>query len=198
MEALAATIGRYDCRHYEIPSIMAVITTKSSELKPSLHIAMHSSTPGQNGGRFADDVFRWIFMNEKFCILIKISLKFVPKGSIDNIPALWQWLGANQATSHYLDHWVMIFFYWRIYASLGLNKLTSTQLPHYMQFPQWKYPHHYIGVMWISNLRHLDGLLQQLFRTNSKTHQSVFPHRGPVMGKGSLCYYIFMCCRFRI
>ena len=109
MEALAATIGHYDCRHYEIPSIMAVITTRSSELKPSLHIAMHSSTPRQNGGLFADDVFRWIFMNEKFCILIKISLKFVPKGSIDNIPALWQWPGANQATSHYLDHWVMIF-----------------------------------------------------------------------------------------
>ena len=28
------------------------------------------------------------FMNEKFCILIKISLKFVPKGPIDNNPAL--------------------------------------------------------------------------------------------------------------
>ena len=27
-------------------------------------------------------------MNEKFCILIKISLKFVPKGPIDNDPAL--------------------------------------------------------------------------------------------------------------
>ena len=36
----------------------------------------------------ADDIFRCIFMNEKFCILIEISLKFVPKGLIDNIPAL--------------------------------------------------------------------------------------------------------------
>ena len=25
-----------------------------------------------------------VFVNEKFCILIKISLKFVPKGPIDN------------------------------------------------------------------------------------------------------------------
>ena len=36
----------------------------------------------------ADDIFKCIFMNEKFCILIKISLKFVPKGPIDNNPAL--------------------------------------------------------------------------------------------------------------
>ena len=36
----------------------------------------------------ADDVFKSIFLNEKFVILIKISLKFVPKGPIDNNPAL--------------------------------------------------------------------------------------------------------------
>ena len=28
------------------------------------------------------------FVNEKFCTLIKISLKFVPKGPIDNNPVL--------------------------------------------------------------------------------------------------------------
>ena len=43
--------------------------------------------PGQNGRHFADVIFRCIFMNEKFCILIKISQKFVPKGPIDNNPA---------------------------------------------------------------------------------------------------------------
>ena len=40
--------------------------------------------PGQNGHRFADDIFWCIFVNEKFCILIEISLKFVPKGPTDN------------------------------------------------------------------------------------------------------------------
>ena len=49
---------------------------------------LNSSPPGQNGRYFADDIFRCIFMNEKFCILIKISLKFVPMGPIDNNPAL--------------------------------------------------------------------------------------------------------------
>ena len=36
----------------------------------------------------ADDIFRRIFVNEKFCILIKISLKFVPQSPIDNNPEL--------------------------------------------------------------------------------------------------------------
>ena len=38
--------------------------------------------PQQNGCHFTDNIFRCIFMNEKFCILIKISLKFVPKSPI--------------------------------------------------------------------------------------------------------------------
>ena len=33
-------------------------------------------------------VFKRIFVNEIFCILIKISLKFVPRGPTDNNPAL--------------------------------------------------------------------------------------------------------------
>ena len=33
----------------------------------------------------------------------------------------WYWLGADQATSHYLSQWWLD--YWRIYASLGLNEL---------------------------------------------------------------------------
>ena len=37
-----------------------------------------------------DDIFNCIFFNENVSIAIKISLKFVPKGPIDNIPALVQ------------------------------------------------------------------------------------------------------------
>ena len=46
--------------------------------------------PRQNGRRFADDTFKRIFVNENVRILIKISLKFVPKGPINNNPALVQ------------------------------------------------------------------------------------------------------------
>ena len=38
--------------------------------------------------KMEDDIFRCLFLNGKFCILIQISLKIVPKGSIDNDPAL--------------------------------------------------------------------------------------------------------------
>ena len=41
-----------------------------------------------NGGHFADDILKCIFLNENVWISIEISLKFVPKGAIDNIPAL--------------------------------------------------------------------------------------------------------------
>ena len=40
--------------------------------------------------KFADDIFKCIFLNEKVWISIKISLKFVPKGPINNIPTLVQ------------------------------------------------------------------------------------------------------------
>ena len=53
-----------------------------------LHDGFNSSPLGQNGHHFTDDNFRCIFVDENFCILIRISLKFVPKGPIDNNPAL--------------------------------------------------------------------------------------------------------------
>ena len=45
---------------------------------------VNSFPPGQNDHHFADNIFKDIFMNEKLCILIQISPKFVPKGPIDN------------------------------------------------------------------------------------------------------------------
>ena len=38
----------------------------------------------------ADDNFRCLLLNEKFCIMIRISLNVVPKGPIDNKRALVQ------------------------------------------------------------------------------------------------------------
>ena len=38
----------------------------------------------------ADDNFKWIFLNENDRILIRISLKFVPRSPIDNEPILVQ------------------------------------------------------------------------------------------------------------
>ena len=44
----------------------------------------------QDGRRFPDDTFERIDLNENVIILIKISLKFVPYGPINNIPSLVQ------------------------------------------------------------------------------------------------------------
>ena len=49
---------------------------------------INSLRPRENRRQFADDVFKCNFLNENVWIPIKISLKFVPKGSINNIPAL--------------------------------------------------------------------------------------------------------------
>ena len=44
----------------------------------------------RNEQHFADDIFKRIFFNENVWISLKISLKFVPKGPIINIPTLVQ------------------------------------------------------------------------------------------------------------
>ena len=46
--------------------------------------------PRQNGRHFPDNIFKWIFLNEDIWISINISLKFVPRGPINNIPTLVQ------------------------------------------------------------------------------------------------------------
>ena len=61
------------------------------------------------------------FLNKNVLILIEITMKFVRKGPINNIPEHWfrWWFGADQATSNYLNQWWLS--YWRIYASPGLK-----------------------------------------------------------------------------
>ena len=49
---------------------------------------LNTLRPRQTGRHFPDDILKWIFLNENIWISIKISLKFVPRGSINNIPAL--------------------------------------------------------------------------------------------------------------
>ena len=82
-----------------------------------LTVISHSSTlrSRQNGRHFAD-IFKCIFVNENVEILIKIPLKFVQKGPIDNISALVQ-IMAWRRTNDGLD-------WWRICPSLGLNELS--------------------------------------------------------------------------
>ena len=59
--------------------------TMKAQLSPNM---LNTLRPRQNGRHFADDILKCIFFNENVWIPIEISLKFVPKGPIETIPAL--------------------------------------------------------------------------------------------------------------
>ena len=90
------------------------------------HYQLNTLRPRQNGRHFSDDIFKCNLLNENAWIAIKISLKFVPKGPINNIPALVQImafapLSRRQVIISTSDGIV----YWRKYASLVLNELVN-------------------------------------------------------------------------
>ena len=49
-----------------------------------LTICFNTLRPRQNGRHFADNIFKYIFLNEKFRIFIQIPLIFLPEGLINN------------------------------------------------------------------------------------------------------------------
>ena len=51
---------------------------------------LNTLRPRQDGRQFPDSIFKCIFLNENALFLITTNLKFVPKGPINNIPALVQ------------------------------------------------------------------------------------------------------------
>ena len=63
----------------------------------------NSSPLGQNGRHFADDIFKYNFINNKFLYFDRIPLKFVPKGPIDSKSVLVQimaWLDFKRTTQN--------------------------------------------------------------------------------------------------
>ena len=84
---------------------------------------LNTMGPGQNGRHFSDDIFKCLFLNENIRISIEISLKFVPRGPINNIPALSQIMAWRRSGDKPLSERCLV--YWRIYASLGPDELTE-------------------------------------------------------------------------
>ena len=78
--------GHSPATWFVIDNAFNTVQTQSSNLSRQIN----TLRPRQNGRLFLDDIFKWIFLNENVWISIKISLKFVPKGPINNIPALVQ------------------------------------------------------------------------------------------------------------
>ena len=80
--------------------------------------------PRQNGRHFPDDIFKSIFLN---IWMIKISLKYVPLGAINDILALIQIMTWRQpGASHCLNQWWLI--YWCIYEQMKHRSSSSLVL----------------------------------------------------------------------
>ena len=100
--------------------------------------------PRQNGRHFPDDILKLIFLNKKLWTSIKLSLKFVPRGPNNNIPALvqimvWHWSGDESLSE-----------------PMMVNLLTHICVTR----PQWdKYAWHF----GLSYQRSCKGLLFQMF-----------------------------------
>ena len=82
--SITTDLIRLSCTHHLLSLPVAQWTPA---IKEYLHTTLR---PRQNGRHFADDIFKCIFLNENVWIPIEISLKFVPHGSINNIPGLVQ------------------------------------------------------------------------------------------------------------
>ena len=73
-------------------------------------ITINTLRPRQNGRHFPDDILKCIFLNKNVWILIKISLKFVPKVPIYNIPALVQIMACRWPGDKTLSELMMVRF----------------------------------------------------------------------------------------
>ena len=87
---------------------------------------VNSPPSEQNGPHFAD-IFRCIFVNEMFYSLVKISLKFVSKGPIDNNTALVQIMAWGRIGNKPLSEPMMTQFT-DIYAALGGDELNDNKM----------------------------------------------------------------------
>ena len=116
----------------------------------------NSLRPRQNGRLFADDTFKRIFLNEIVWISIQISLKFVPKGPINNNPALVQIMAWRRPGDKPLSEPMMV---------ISLTHICVTR-------PQWVKCHYRWNYYWGTHMRAtalwkiLDSVSQQRLRSS--------------------------------
>ena len=82
--------------------------THNGQTTPDTQNFINTLRPRQNGCHFADDSFKCIFLNENALISIRISLRFVPKGSINNIPSLVQIMAWRRSGNKPLSEPMMV------------------------------------------------------------------------------------------
>ena len=92
---------------------MHILSFKHQRINECIRVTwgeINTLRPRQTGHHFADDIFKCIFLNENVWIPTTISLKFVPKGPINSIPALVQIMAWRRPGDKPLSEPMMVSF----------------------------------------------------------------------------------------
>ena len=87
----------------------------------------------QNGRHFTDEIFKCVFLNENVWILIKVSLKFVPKGPINIIAAFVQIMAWHGPGDEPLSELMMV----KLLSLKFVPKGSVSNIPTLVQIMAW-------------------------------------------------------------
>ena len=111
--------------HNDSWSVYVVVLCKLSHNRHYVIFLLNTLKPRQNVWYFPDDIFKHTFLNENVQISNTIWLNFVPKGANDKDTALVQIMAWRRPGDKPLSEPMMSQSWWRTYASLVLNEVTS-------------------------------------------------------------------------
>ena len=153
-ECLLNSLFRTDNkRKHQSPALLALHWGESTETggSPLTHWGRHKMAAVSQ--TTLSNAFSWMKMLE---FRLRFHWSLFPRVQLIIIQHWFRyWLGAVQATSHYLNQWWLV--YWRIYASLGPNELKRSSNAETMS-TSWR--HHVASKStilhhkWISNYIH--------------------------------------------
>ena len=131
---------------------------------------INSSPPGQMAVILADDIFKWIFLNEYGRIPIQISLKFVPGSPVDKKPALVQVMAWRRTGDKPLPQLMLTQF---IDAYMRHRRMMSFKHLRLCTWPKWNADSFLCFCFTIITI--LDRFTLSIYLYNSR-----FPHRQSV------------------
>ena len=96
---------------------------------------LNTLSPRQSGHHFPDSIFRCIFLNENVWISTEISLTFICRCPINNIPALVQIIALHLSGNKSLSEPIMVSLLTHIYVTLSqwIKELVLIELWDFMQ-----------------------------------------------------------------
>ena len=144
---LRTSVHSFSFRNY----VRVILSNRwHAQTRPRCSCAVSSLKPKPNCRNFADDIFKCIFVNENILISLKISLKFIPKVRINNIPSLVQIIAWHRPGDKPLSEPMMVSSFthicvtrpqWHKYVySIVILSTNLTQHPIYLsrEWHKWR------------------------------------------------------------